>query len=144
MKDQWCSTSNNTRTALAPCSIAIDEELLSLITSDEAAVVTQQMSRIFLSLLALVPDDPENSLPEAQQWLFAFGGEDKLSPSGWHHLQQVIGDIDEQELRQALDWMRRRHIIELREQGASLYLTIRNVRALNAVGDGAEEDDVEN
>lgn len=111
------------------CTIAVDEELLSAITSKEAVSISSQMSRIFLLLLDLIPVDPNNSLPVAQEWLFKFDGEGEggtcLNP--WRQLQEVVTGIDEQELRRALDWMSERHVINLRDEGSSLYLTIRNV-----------------
>ncbi len=109
------------------CSIAVDDELILAITSEEATAVTPQMSRIFLSLLTMVPDDPENNLPVAQEWLFKFDGESGSQPSPWQQIQEVVTGIDEQELKRALNWMSERHFIDLRFEGASLYLTIRNV-----------------
>lgn len=142
MKDDWCSARTDNRMATVPirCSIAIDDDLLSAVTSEEAAAATSQMNRIFLSLLAMIPDDPENSLPVAQEWLFRFDGEGEsgadLSP--WQQLQEVMTEVDEQELRQALDWMSTRNIIDLREEDSSLYLTIRNVMGGSRGGVHAE------
>ncbi len=142
MKGSWCSVLSGNRTAVAPlgCSIAVDDELLSAITSEEAAAVTPQMSCIFLSLIAMIPDDPENSLPVAQEWLFRFDadgeGESCLSP--WRQLQEVVTEVNEQELRRALDWMSGRHIISLSHEGQILYLAIRNVMCVDADGSYAE------
>ena len=133
MKEDWCRARNEDRTAIAPlrCSIAAGDDLLSAITSEGATAVTPQMSRIFLSLLAMIPDDPENSLPVAQEWLFKFDGEGGSPPSPWQQLQDVVTGVGERELKRALDWMSERHVIDLREDGSSLYLTICNVLTVN-------------
>ncbi len=96
------------------------------------------MSRIFLALLGMVPANPENSLPVAQEWLFKFGGEGKSSPNPWQQLREVVDKVGEQELMRALDWMSERHIINVRDEGQSLYLTIRNVIAITAGSDTTE------
>lgn len=119
-------------------SIAVDDELLSAITSEDAAAVTPQMSRIFLSLLAIIPDDPENSLPVAQEWLFKFDVEGGSYPSPWQQLQEVVTGVDEQELKRALDWMSERHIIDLRFDDSNLHLTIRNLMIVNVNEDSAD------
>lgn len=133
MKGDWCSTRSDVRSAVVPLrrSIAVNDELLSVITSEEAAAVTSQMSRIFLSLLAMIPDDPENSLPVAREWLFKFDGEGGSYPSPWQQLQEVVTEVDEQELKRALDWMSERHIIDVRFEDPSLYLTIHNIMTVN-------------
>ncbi len=114
MKGNWCSVRSDNRMADVPlrCSIAVDDELLSAITSEKSTAVTPQMSSIFLSLLAMIPDDPENNLPLGQEWLFKFDGESGSHPSPWQQLQEVVIGVDEQELKRALDWMSERHIID--------------------------------
>ncbi len=140
VKGDWCSTRSNVRSAVVPlrCSIAIGDDLLSAITSEEAAAVTPQMSHVFLALLAMIPDDPENSLPVEQEWLFKFDGEGGSYLSLWQQLQEVVTDVDEQELNRALDWMSGRHIIDLRFENSNLYLTIRNVMTVNTGEDRAD------
>ncbi len=92
VKGNWWSVRSDNRTADVPlrCSIAVDDELLSAITSEKSTAVTPQMSSIFLSLLAMIPDDPENNLPVAQEWLFKFDGEGGSHPSPWQQLQEVV------------------------------------------------------
>lgn len=145
MEDNWRSTRSNAGSKITPSgrSIAVDDDLLSAITSGEAAAVTPQMSRIFMALIAMIPDDPENSLPVAQEWLFEFDAKGSHPPSPWRRLQEVVGEVDEQELRRALYWMRKRHMIDLRLERQSLYLTIRNV-VLADSGENDADPDPEN
>lgn len=95
------------------------------------------MSCIFLSLLGAIPEDTENSLPIAQEWLLEFSGGGNEFLSAKQLLQRVVGGIDERELQQALEWMQQRHIIDLRNEGGSLYLTIRNALPICADMKGA-------
>lgn len=144
MKGNWCSTRSDVRSVGVPlrCSFAIDGDLLSAVTSEEADAITPQMSCILLALLGMIPAVSENSLPVAQEWSFRFGGDGEsgacLSP--WRQIQEVVTEVDEQELRRALDWMSARHIISLRHEGQSLYLAIRNVMWVDVGGDYAEAD----
>ncbi|MBA3440222.1 MAG: hypothetical protein H0T92_10185 [Pyrinomonadaceae bacterium] len=108
-------------------SIAVDEELISAITSEEAVAVTPQMSRIYLLLLGMIPADPGNSLQAAQEWSFLFDGEGQKEISLEQHLKEVMLGVDERELMNALNWMRDRHIIDWWNEGQSVHLTIRNV-----------------
>lgn len=140
MKGDWCSTRSDVSSSTVPlrCSIAVDDEMLSAVTSEEADAITPQMSRIFLALLGMIPADPENSMPVAQEWLFRFDGEGGSCLSPWQQLQEVMTEVDEKELRRALEWMSGWHIISLRFEGQSLYLAIRNVMRVDEGGDCAE------
>lgn len=124
------------RSAVVPlrCSIDVDDELLSAITSEEAAAVTSQMSCLFLLLLGMIPDDPEDSLPVAQEWLFKFDGEGGLPSGPWQYFQEVVTGVDEEESKRALDWISERHIIDLRLVDSSLYLTICNAMTVDTGG----------
>ena len=119
---QWLSAPRSNR-------IAVDDDLLSLITSEEAVKVSEQMSRVYLLLLGTIPADPDNRLPAAQEWLLQFeGGEkDGSHASAWQQLQAVMVGVDDEELRRVLGWMQERGIIDLCVDDHSLSITIRNV-----------------
>lgn len=126
-------TRSQAPSAPAPNSIAIDGDLLSLITSKEAEAITDQMSRIYLLLLSQVPADADASLPVAQEWLLRFDGEGAdISPeSAYQQLAGVMEEVDEQELRQALAWMSKHRIIDVWVEEGSLYLAVRNALAVH-------------
>lgn len=131
MKGSQCSTRSRSQLLSPPPrpSIAIDEELLSAITSQEATAVTEQMSRIYLLLLGMIPVDPENSRPVAQEWEFRFaGGEHEGLPvSGWQQFRAEMIEVEDEELRRALEWMGKRGIVDLSVGDQDLQIKIRNV-----------------
>lgn len=130
MKGSQCSTRSRSQLSSPPPrpSIAIDEELLSAITSDEATAVTEQMSRIYLLLLGMIPVNAENSRPVAQEWEFCFAGREHegLPVSGWQQFRAEMVEVEDEELRRALEWMGERGIVDLSVKDHDLHLTIRN------------------
>lgn len=130
MNGKWCSTRNGSQLPPAPKtnSIAVDESLLSAITSREAKAVAPQIAYIYLTLLDMIQSDPENSRPVAGEWLFRFDGEgqDDVQESGWQQLRGMMDDVDEQEVRAAFGWMRERGIVDFYVEGDSFYVAVRN------------------
>ena len=129
MRDQRHSAHNSSQLVHKSNQIAVDEDLLSLVTSEEAEAITPRMCRIYLVLLKTIPDDPDNSLPAVQEWLLRFDGEgeDGSCASAWQQLKVVMVGVDEKDLRRALHWMRKHGIIDVCVEGRSLLITIRNV-----------------